>query len=118
MKKRLIALVIVLTLSLFSLFAYIYGGTNFSFSGYPSFDDRAPSKAYTSYNGSVSRSTYESYKDSVEDYVEEAKKYIENANNDIKRIQEAQKAAIDKANKVVDEYNSWVKTTEISSGIF
>ena len=118
MKKRLIVLIVVLSFGLFSLFAYIYGGTNFGFSGYPAFNSLAPTKPFTASGVAVSRRQYESYKDSIEAYVEDAKEYIKNANNDIKRIQEAQKKALDNANSVVDEYNSWLKGATISSNYF
>ncbi len=115
MKKRFIAFGLVLSICLFSLFAYVFGGTNLGFSGYPGYDDIKPYKPYTSYNGRVSKSQYESYKRSVETYVDNAKQYIENGNNDIKRIQDAQKEALDDANSVVNEYNRWLESVEISS---
>lgn len=45
------------------------------------------------------------YKRDVERYIQDAKDYTENANNDMKRIREAQDDALEKANRVVEEYN-------------
>lgn len=118
MRKRLFALVLILTICLFSLFAYVLGGTNFGFSGYPGYKENKPSEPYVSYDGTVSKSQYESYKRSVESYVENAKEYIENGNNDMKRIQEAQKAALDSANNVINEYNSWLGKVKVSSSYY
>lgn len=45
------------------------------------------------------------YKRDVERFIQNAKDYTENADNDVKRIREAQEDAIQKANRVVEEYN-------------
>lgn len=118
MRKRVVVIALILTAALFSLFAVVFGGTNLGYLGYPEYDDTKPSKPYTSYNGTVSKSQYEAYKRSVEDYLDGAKEYIENGNNDIKRIQEAQKEALEKANSVIDEYNSWLGSVKISSSYY
>ncbi|MBX8628454.1 hypothetical protein I6O00_12400 [Enterobacter hormaechei] len=47
----------------------------------------------------------QAYKSEVERYIQNAKDYTENAGNDMKRIQESQDDAIQKANRVVEEYN-------------
>lgn len=118
MKKRLVVLVLIMSIALFSLFAYVFGGTNLGISGYPSYNCTKPNKMYTSYTNTVSKSQYESYKRSVESYIEGAEEYIENCNSDIKRIQEAQKEALDSANKIIEEYNSWLRSVEISSSCY
>ncbi|CAH5653598.1 hypothetical protein AI2983V1_2756 [Enterobacter cloacae] len=80
--------------------ATVFGGSNLSFSGYSEFSDSEPSPPYD-------RSEYsmQVYKNDVERYIQNAKEYTENADNDIKRIREAQEDAIQKANRVVEEYN-------------
>ena len=118
MKKRIIALLVFVAVCIFALYAYVIGGSNLSLGKYPSFSKMKPSKPYTSYNGTVSRSQYESYKREVEAYIDAAEDYIDNGNNDIKRIQDAQSTVVQDANKVVDEYNSWLKTVSISSSYY
>lgn len=118
MRKKLIVSIILGCVSLFALFAYVIGGTNFGFSGYPSFSEFTPHQPYTSYDGTVSKSQYETYKRDVENYVNAAKEYIENGNNDIKRIQDAQQSALDQANSIVREYNRWIESVKISSSYF
>ena len=89
--KKFLLFFIIFTFWLTSVaFAYVYGGSNLGFSGYPAFN------AYLSYNPSRSE---------VEIYVEEAKKYVENGNYDIQRIREAQNDAIRKSNEAVNDYN-------------
>ena len=82
--------------------AYVYGGSNLNYMGYPKFNESTPYAPYTK-----DEFNYNSYKNDVERYVEEAKEYLENADNDIKRIIEAKKEAIEEANKVVEEFNDW-----------
>lgn len=87
-----------------SVGAYIYGGGNLGYSGYPSHDcDKPikPSKPYSfssqweidSYNSEV-----ESYNSQLQDYISCVEEYTDNANNDIKRIQEKAQEAIDEVN--------------------
>jgi hypothetical protein len=45
----------------------------------------------------------------VENYVRRAEEYVENANNDIKRIKDAAQDVISKSNEAVDEYNAWLR---------
>ncbi len=118
MRKRIVVVALLSCLFLFSLFAYVIGGTNLGYLGYPEYSKVKPSKPYTSYKGTVTKYQYEAYKSSVEDYVDGAKQYIENGNNDIKRIQEEQRDAIKSANDVVDEYNRWLESVEISSSYY
>lgn len=79
-----------------------YGGSNLSFSGYPSYDERSPMKPYSNDEYSQNR-----YKNDVERYVKDAEDYIENANNDIQKIKAAQQEAINNANRVIQEYNNY-----------
>ncbi|MBG0753657.1 hypothetical protein Q7O_003120 [Pectobacterium carotovorum subsp. carotovorum PCCS1] len=52
---------------------------------------------------------WNNYKFEVENYVGKVKEYVENGDNDIKRIKEAQQKAINDANQVVEEYNRKVR---------
>ncbi|AIN20069.1 hypothetical protein CH54_1396 [Yersinia rochesterensis] len=94
----------VLLLSIFMLpmssFATVFGGSNLDFQGYPEFTDFPPSPPFNADEYSMN-----SYRMEVDSYVRKAKEYVENANNDIKRINEASEEAIQKANNVVSEYN-------------
>lgn len=90
MKKILLCVILLLFWATSVTFAYVYGGTNLGYSGYPEFN------AYLSYNPSRSE---------VEMYLEEAKKYVKNGDYDIQRIKEAQNNAINKANDAVSTYN-------------
>ncbi len=65
-------------------YAYVYGGTNFGFGGYPD---------PTCYLG------YSPNQYSVNTYVDCVNLYVKNGNNDIKRIAEAQQDALDEANR-------------------
>lgn len=118
MRKRIVVIALLLCLFLFSLVAYVIGGTNLGYLGYPEYNKTKPTQPFTSYKGTVSKFRYETYKSSVEDYVDGAKEYIENGNNDINRIQEEQREAIKSANDVVDEYNRWLESVEISSSYY
>lgn len=84
--------------------AAVYGGSNLGFGGYPEFDEQEPSPPFTD-----DQYAWESYRQEVDRYTEQAKEYLENSSNDIKRIQEAQEDAIEKANQAVREYNSQVR---------
>ncbi|MDW4578491.1 hypothetical protein [Atlantibacter hermannii] len=101
MKKFIIILILIIPgIS----HAAVYGGTNLGYSGYPEFDEREPSPPVTD-----DQYAWEAYRQEVDRYTEQAKEYLENSSNDIKRIQEAQEEAIEKANRVVREYNSQVR---------
>ncbi|HCL5740712.1 TPA: hypothetical protein RCG93_004366 [Enterobacter roggenkampii] len=80
--------------------ASVFGGSNLGFSGYPEFSDSEPTPPYNRDEYSMG-----AYKRDVERYIQNAKDYTENANNDMKRIREAQDGALEKANRVVEEYN-------------
>jgi hypothetical protein len=80
--------------------ASVFGGSNLGFSGYPEFSDSEPSPPYNRDEYSMG-----AYKRVVERYIQNAKDYTENANNDMKRIREAQDDALEKANRVVEEFN-------------
>lgn len=83
---------------------YVFGGSNLGIMGYAKFSGHKPSRPF-------SRDDYSrrSYQNDVEQYISDAKEYVENARNDKIRIDNATEEAIDSANNVVDEYNSWVQ---------
>lgn len=88
----------------FTASAIVVGGSNLGFSGYPEFSEIAPTPPY-----SDDQYAWDSYRREVADYAEKAKQYLEDANSDMKRIQEAQQDAIQKANDVVEEFNRKAK---------
>lgn len=85
--------------------AYVLGGSNLGYGGYPSFDGYKPSAPFTKEPYAVDR-----YRSEVESYQYAAEEYIENAENDIQMIQEAISDAIYDVNRVVDEYNFFITT--------
>ena len=82
--------------------AAVYGDSNLDFSGYPEFDEYPPSEPFDR-----DRYSFDQYRYEVEEYVRKAQEYIEAGNNDIERIREAQEEAIDKANRVISDFNDW-----------
>lgn len=80
--------------------AAVFGGSNLGFSGYPEFSEYPPSPPFGD-----DKFAWESYKREVEDYVNKAKQYVDDANSDIERVNEAKAEAIRKANEAVEEYN-------------
>lgn len=88
----------------FSASAIVMGGSNLGFGGYPAFSEMEPSPPYTD-----DQYAWENYRSQVADYTEKAKQYLEDSNSDMKRIQESQQETIDKANRVVEEYNRKAK---------
>ncbi|WP_260679813.1 hypothetical protein [Serratia liquefaciens] len=78
----------------------VFGGSNLGFSGYPEFSEFPPSPPYGD-----DRYAWDNYKREVEDYVNKAKQYVDDANSDIERVNEAKAEAIRKANEAVEEYN-------------
>lgn len=80
--------------------ASVFGGSNLGYSGYPEFSDSEPRPPYNRDEYSMG-----AYKRDVERYIQNAKDYTENANNDMKRIRKAQDDALEKANRVVEEFN-------------
>lgn len=104
--KKLLPLIFCLIPALSQ--AYVYGGTNLSYSfgdPYPGYDEMEPREPYSKDDDYANRR----YRDEVERYVDEAREYVENANNDIERIREKQQEALDKAEEAVREYNRWAR---------
>lgn len=114
MKRKLFVLSIVFLCVTGIIFGAVFGGSNFSFSQYPSFSGFKPSAPFA-YKNTISRWEYDSYKRDVEMYIQKVEQYIENADNDIDRIIQAQEEAIRTANMVVQEYNQFVKTIKVES---
>ena len=101
--------ILFLILSLVALCAccmgagYVYGGTNLGYSGYPDFSKSKPYQPYDK-----SEYSARSYKLDVESYIRAVKEYVENAENDHERINNAIEEAISNSNRVIREYNDWV----------
>jgi len=83
--------------------AFVYGGSNLSFMGYPKHNCDKPIKPIKpyyldsqweidSYNEEV-----EYYNSQLQEYLDCIEEYVDNANNDIKRIQQKAREAIDEA---------------------
>ena len=90
-KHFLIALLLGIFWSSSVAFAYVMGGTNLGYSGYPEF---------RGYLSSYNTSRYD-----IERYLDEVKEYVKNGDNDKQRITEAQNNAIREANEEVARYN-------------
>ncbi len=75
--------------------ATVYGGSNLGFSGYPEPECRKPYEPYS--NSSMDR---EIYRGELDRYFRCVKEYLENANNDIERIRQAQEEAIAQAKRL------------------
>ena len=91
LKKIILSALCITTTASFSSFAFVMGGSNLSLGSYPEF-----SPYYSTYN----MSSYE-----LDRMRRDVQEYIENGNNDIRRIQEAQQEAVEKYNQAVREYN-------------
>jgi hypothetical protein len=81
--------------------AGVYGGSNLGFQGYPSHQCRTPYKPNKPYSFDnqwevdLYNSKVNSYNLELESYIRCIEEYIDNANNDIKRIQERVQEAVD-----------------------
>lgn len=89
-KKILVPTAILFSVLSFPSMAYVFGGSNLGVFGYPEFS------GYLSYDPDYNE---------MQRYLDDVKKYVENCNYDIQRIQEAQEKAINEANRKVNEYN-------------
>jgi hypothetical protein len=101
--KRLFITTLIVVLCPLTAYAYVFGGTNLGFGGYPSHTCMKPNKPFKpysfdsqweidSYNAEVDafNSDLQLYSDCIDEY-------LENANNDIKRIKLKAKEAVDEA---------------------
>ena len=100
MKKIVLASAMALVIATTSAsMGYFYG----NMITYPSFSAMEPSHPFSDNEYELS-----TYRDEVEYYVAQGKEYIENCENDIQTIQEERDAAVDKINRVINEYNDFV----------
>lgn len=90
MKKLSIALILAIFWSLSAACAYIYGSSNL-LGGYPRFDKYLP------YNPSRS---------DMEQYIYDAKSYINACDNDIQEIYMAQQDAVNELNIKIEQFRS------------
>jgi len=95
MKKVLFLSAIALLLSMPSSYAYVYGSSNLPLNRYPEMSSYDKPSSY----GTPSQYEMERYRRALNDY-------LENANNDIQRIQEAKNEAIREYNDAVRRYNN------------
>lgn len=106
MNKKMIACIgFLMCVGSCNSLAYVPGGTNLSYGGYPDFSEMTPSKPFQ-----IDEFSFNSYKMDVKRYVRKSQEFVENGDNDIKRIREQQQDAIDKANRVINEFNSWARS--------
>ncbi len=103
-KKVRIGIIAILAIALSTpVAAVVFGGSNLGYGGYPDhscFKPSKPLKPYSldsqweidSYNSEV-----EAYNSEMSRYINCINDYVENGNNDIKRIREAVSSAIDEA---------------------
>lgn len=102
MNKRIISILLVLLFPL-SAYAVVFGGSNLGFGGYPSHDCSKPTKPFKPYSFNSQweidsyNSEVERYNFQLQQYLSCIDEYIENANNDIRRIKEKAQEAIDEA---------------------
>jgi hypothetical protein len=106
--RETFAIILFLTLFCASSIAlgYVIGSSNLGIMGYPDFSSSRmkPIKPYSRDSYSMDR-----YYHDVKIHVEEADRYIEAANNDIQRIQEAAEKARNEAREAIREHNNFVK---------
>lgn len=88
-KKIIISLLIATLWGSSVALAYVYGGTNLDFTGYPQFNGYLP---------------YNPTRTDLEIFINEADEYIKNCNNDVQRIYEARNNAIDTVNREIERY--------------
>jgi len=105
-KKIVLGVIIALLCSTSAALGFVIGDSNFGMIGYPKFTDNnfKPSIPYARDQYSADQ-----YRSEVVSYRENAMRYIDASNNDIRRIQEEKTATMDSVNEVVREYNSYVK---------
>ena len=94
-------IVLVITLSSANAFAYVYGGSNLSLTGYPEHSCFKPNKPYKpiSFSNQWDVDSYNSQVDHYNmqwnQYISCINEYVDNAKNDIKRVTEKAQEAID-----------------------
>lgn len=104
--KKIIIIAVIFVLCLCSAgMGYVYGGSNLTLSRYPEFSALRPSKPY-----GKNRYDAERYQNDVISYRRQAQEYLNNAENDVKRINEAVNDTVEQVNSVVNEYNYWVNS--------
>ena len=104
MKKTMMFIGFVILCACCTGAGYIFGGSNLGYSGYPEFSKSTPYQPFDREKYGAS-----TYQNDVESYVRSVKEYVQNAENDKARINNAIEEAIQKANNVVDDYNNWAR---------
>jgi len=93
MKRRIILAALALTLASGSAWAIVIGGSNFSVMGYPDHRCYKPSRPY----GPIDQWAADRYNSYMRIYRDCVIDYLDNAENDIKRIKEKMQGAVDEA---------------------
>lgn len=104
--KLTFCLILVSLCSTSIAFGFVIGGSNLGVMGYPSFSSTHYSTPAIPYNRD--RFSADQYEQEVNNYVRDAKEYIEFADNDISRIKDEKREAIDQANRVIRDYNNYI----------
>lgn len=84
---------------------YVMGNTNFDMFGYPSFNDKSfqPVQPHSRDGNMVT-----SYSNQVNQYIRDARRYIQAADNDIRIIEAEKKEANRRLHEVVAEYDRFM----------
>lgn len=90
-KKILITTIFIIFWMTSVAFAYVFGGSNLGIMGYPEFDGFLP---------------YDPSRADMELYIQQAHEYLDNCDNDIKRIIEAKQNAVNIVNDAIYRYNN------------
>lgn len=85
-------------------YGYVMGGSNLGYSGYPEFSQFEPRPPYNR-----DQYSFDQYRNDVERYIRELKEYVENCNSDIERIRERKNEAIEKGDRIINEFNNWAR---------
>ena len=103
-RKKKIVMLLIFTGIAITANALVFGGSNLTFIGYPGFmgypecDCKKPYKPYQ-FN---SQYEIDSFNDEVNRYIDCVNEYMENADNDMKRIKEAKDDAYNEATRFLN----------------
>lgn len=100
MKKYVIVISCIIIISTTFCFAFVFGGSNLGFSGYPEFSKSKPIKPIY-----YDKFQHENYISEIQRYERDLKEYLENAKNDVQRIQESMQTAVEEYNEIIAEAN-------------
>ncbi len=90
--KQMFLVVLVSTYLTGTAFAIVFGPSNLPLMGYPDHRCYAPSRPYSN-----DRYAWDNFRDDANQYIDCINDYVEAGNNDIRRIQDAQRDALNEA---------------------